>query len=134
MLLVEHDFSEWTHMYKVHQDATRLHTHLQTGNYTHSGKSIPQLSASASRDADGRVHLSLCNTHPNSAIALACDLRGKSFTTVTGKILTADRITAHNTFDDPETIAPAPFDDAALDNQTLSLTMPSKSVVVLELT
>jgi alpha-N-arabinofuranosidase len=120
-------------MFKVHHDATQLDVHLQTGNYTHNGDSIPQVSVSASRDAEGRVHLSLCNTDPNNAIELTCGVRGLNLGTVTGQILTADTITAHNTFDEPEQIKPAVFNGATVNGNNLSIALPSKSVVVLEL-
>ncbi|MFT5367151.1 MAG: alpha-N-arabinofuranosidase [Candidatus Latescibacterota bacterium] len=120
-------------MFKVHHDATQLDVHLQTGNYTHNGDSIPQVSVSASRDAEGRVHLSLCNTDPNNAIELTCGVRGLNPNTVTGQILTADTITAHNTFDEPEQIKPAVFNGATVNGNNLSIALPSKSVVVLEL-
>lgn len=120
-------------MFKVHHDATRLQVHLQSGTYTHQGASIPQLSASASRDASGRIHLSLCNADPNRAADLSCDLRGLRPSGVAGHILTADRITAHNTFDQPDAVRPKPFTGASLKNQTLSLSAPPKSVIVLEL-
>jgi len=120
-------------MFKVHHDATRLDVHLQTGNYTHNGASIPQVSASASRDAQHAVHLSLCNTDSIYAITLTCAVRGLKANTVTGQILTADTITAHNTFDEPEKIKPAAFNGATINGDGLSIVLPAKSVVVLEL-
>lgn len=120
-------------MFKVHHDATKLDLHLQTSNYTYEGDSIPQISASASKDADGRVHLSLCNTDPNKAIDLTCGVRGMSPNSVTGQILTADMMTAHNTFEEPEQIKPAEFQGATIDGDNLSIVLPGKSVVVLEL-
>ena len=42
-------------------------------------------------------------------------------------------MTAHNTFDNPEAISPAAFYDFKLKGDILSATLPSKSVVVLEI-
>jgi alpha-N-arabinofuranosidase len=39
----------------------------------------------------------------------------------------------HNAFDAPETIKPAPFEGAKLDGGKLTIALPAKSVVVLEL-
>lgn len=120
-------------MFQVHHDATRIDIHLQTNNYTHNGDSIPQVSASASKNSAGHVHVSLCNTDPKNAIDLTCNVRGLNPKSVTGQILTADTMTAHNTFDEPEHIQPTPFNGATLKGNDLSIALPSKSVVVLEL-
>ncbi len=39
---------------------------------------------------------------------------------------------AHNTFEEPAAVAPAAFDGAALRNGILTVNLPAKSVVVLE--
>ena len=121
-------------MFKVHHDATQLDINLQTGNYTHNGDSIPQVSASASKDSNGNIHLSLCNTNPNKAIDITCNVRGLTPNTVTGQILTGESITTHNTFDNPEQIQPTTFNGATINGNDLTIALPSKSVVVLELT
>src|SRR5690606_11508192 len=47
-------------MYNVHQDAQLVPIHLETQNYTFEGKSIPAVSASASKK-DGSLNISLTN-------------------------------------------------------------------------
>jgi alpha-N-arabinofuranosidase len=42
-------------------------------------------------------------------------------------------MTSHNTFDAPSTVAPKPFTGASLADGRLSVVMPAKSVVTLEL-
>ena len=120
-------------MYKAHQDATLLAADLQSDMYAYEGAWIPRLSASASRDEEGRVHVTLCNTDPNQDVDLACEIRGMAASGVTGRVLTADRMTAHNTFDEPEVVCPAAFDGATLDGDRLSVRMPSMSVAALEI-
>jgi alpha-N-arabinofuranosidase len=39
----------------------------------------------------------------------------------------------YDSFDSPDKIKPASFNDAKIDNDTVSLTMPPFSVIVLEL-
>jgi len=51
---------------------------------------------------------------------------------VTGRVLTADAMTAHNTFDQPDVIHPVTL-DARLNGAALHVQLPSKSVVVLEI-
>lgn len=123
-------------MYKDHHDATLLPIDLQCGTYGYGAQeaeSIPALSASASRDIEGRIHLSLCNLDPNGEAELSCLIRGADLSAVTGRVLTADVINAHNTFDRPDVVRPVPFEGAKLDGDTLSAQLPSKSVLMLEL-
>jgi alpha-N-arabinofuranosidase len=52
---------------------------------------------------------------------------------VTGRILTAERINAHNTFDQPEQVKPTKFGAVKLEGTELTATLPPKAVVVLEI-
>jgi alpha-L-arabinofuranosidase len=119
-------------MFKVHQDATSLPVDLQTPAYTFGGDSIPAVSASASRDAAGHLHLSLVNADPRHPAHLACAL-GRAAGPVSGRILTAETMQAHNTFDQPDAVKPAPFTAFRATAGSLTIDLPAKSVVVLEI-
>jgi alpha-N-arabinofuranosidase len=120
-------------MFKVHQRATSLPLQLTSPDYAVGAEKIPALSASASRDAAGKIHLSLANADPKNPITLSCTLLGASSKSVSGRILTASTFTAHNTFTDPNAVTPQSFDGAKLSGDGLTVTLPAKSVVVLEL-
>jgi len=122
-------------MYKVHQDAELLDLNLQSGTYGPFGREIPEVSASASRDASGRIHISLCNLNHASSSSVSIDLRGlaASSPAISGSTLTSDAMDAHNTFDQPERIVPQPFHAYKLEGARLELELPSKSVTVIEL-
>ncbi|HEY5551327.1 MAG TPA: alpha-N-arabinofuranosidase [Opitutaceae bacterium] len=120
-------------MFNVHQGATTLAVELTAPDYALGKEKIIGVSASASRDAAGKVHLSLVNTNPNEPVTLTCKLEGHAPANVTGRILTADAMNTHNTFDAPETIKPAAFTGASHIGNTLTIALPAKSVVVLEL-
>ena len=120
-------------MFKVHQGATSLPITLTTPDYVAGEKKIPAVSASASRDKDGKIHLSLANCDPTKPIALACTLTGLTAKSVTGRVLTAPAVNSINTFAAPHTVEPVNFDGAKLNGTALSVTLPAKSVVVLEL-
>lgn len=120
-------------MYKVHQDAQLLSLEFTSSLYSYGDESIPQISASASEDGQGRIHISLCNLDPNSAAHIQCELRGTSRIKVSGTILTSSEMNAHNTFDEPNAVRPVAFSDAALLGNVLDIKLPSKSVVVLTL-
>jgi alpha-L-arabinofuranosidase len=120
-------------MYQVHQDATLLPLDLESGHYEFEGSRLPSLSASASKDHQGRVHVSIVNIHPDEHSKLEIDLRGLDVSKVNGRILTSGDVGDHNTFDNPEKVQPVEFTDAKLKRSILTTTIPSKSVVVLEL-
>jgi len=120
-------------MFKVHQDATLLPSDLETTRYKFDGQSIPTLTASASGDESGKIHISICNLDPNSSAKLECVVRGADCNKVTGTVLTADKINACNTFDKPEGVKPAGFDDFKLNGGKLTVDVPSKSIMVLEI-
>jgi alpha-N-arabinofuranosidase len=119
-------------MYKVHQDASLLPLDLKCPQYTYQDSSIPHISVSASKNSQKEIHITLCNLDPKESINLTCELRGIRAETVTGQILTSDKMTAHNTFQTPNEVKPSQFKGAVLENNTLEITLPSKSVVVLK--
>jgi alpha-N-arabinofuranosidase len=120
-------------MFKVHQGATALPLTLSTPDYAVGEGKIPAVSASASRDAAGHVHLSLANANPNTAITVACTLEGIVSKSVAGRILTAPAVTSHNTFEAPHTVEPQAFAGAKIEAGRLTVALPAKSVVVLTL-
>jgi alpha-N-arabinofuranosidase len=120
-------------MYKVHQGATSLAVEVQSPDYTYESASIPAVNATASRDKERRVHLSLVNCNPNSPVQVTCKLAGIVAKSATGRVLTAGTMQAHNTFEKPNTVQPAAFSGVKVEGETLRIEMPSKSVVVLEI-
>ncbi|HEY0367405.1 MAG TPA: alpha-N-arabinofuranosidase [Pyrinomonadaceae bacterium] len=120
-------------MYSVHQGATMIPVDLSAPQYKLGDASVPALSVSASRDSEGRLHLSIVNLDPNQAAEINTTIWGGAIKSVTGEVLTAPAVNAMNTFDNPNTVKPAPFSGYKLEGSQLSLRIPSKSVVVLEL-
>lgn len=120
-------------MYKVHQGGTALPIEVMSPEYTFDGSSIPEVSATASRDQAGRIHVSLVNTNPHQSITVDCTLMGLSAKSVTGRILTAPAMNSVNTFEAPDTVKLMPFSDVKVNGDRLTVTMPSKSIVTLEL-
>jgi alpha-N-arabinofuranosidase len=120
-------------MYRVHQGAALIPVELTAPEYRLEQASVPSLHASASRDAEGRLHLSIVNLDPVRAAEVATTLTGPAVKSVTGEVLTAPAMNAMNTFDRPEAVRPARFDGHKLQGSQLTLSLPPKSVVVLEL-
>jgi len=121
------------YLYKVHQDATMLPVFLTSNTYELNGKKLDAINVSASKDASGKIHITLVNIDPNKAQTVDTELRGFTAKKVSGKILTSDKINNYNTFDKPDTVSVKDFGDAKLSGGKLSVTLPSKSVVMLEI-
>ena len=120
-------------MYTVHHDAKLLPSEVQSADYQSGSARLPQVNASASRDQAGKIHVSLCNLDPQHPAEVACDLQGATASKVSGRILTAPEMNAHNTFAKPEILKTAEFAGARIAAGGFAVTLPAKSVVVLEL-
>jgi alpha-N-arabinofuranosidase len=120
-------------MYRPFQDATSLPIKVTAPNYTFGGKSLPGVTASAAVDAAGVVHVALVNLDPNKPVTLTAELAGLAAKTVSGQVLTAPAMNTINTFDKPNEVKPVAFKGASLAKGGLTVTLPAKSVVVLDL-
>jgi alpha-N-arabinofuranosidase len=118
-------------MFRLFQDATFLPTDLQTPRYTLGNTSVPAISVSAARTAAGAIVIALVNLDPGKAMPISLSLPGATPRTVKGEILTASALDAHNTFDNPDAVHPTRFTGASIRSGKLSLTLPAKSVAVL---
>jgi alpha-N-arabinofuranosidase len=120
-------------MYNVHQNATLLPLTLTTDSYQLGSEKLPSLSASASRDSSGVVHISVTNANAHTQERLSIIIEGAKYKQVSGRILMSAKLQDHNTFNDPHKIEPKVFNGASLKNNAISLTIPPFSVVVLTL-
>ncbi len=121
-------------MYKKHMGATYLPLHLDVDNYTYDGKSIPSITATASKDSTGSIHLTISNLNPNESQKVTLDLRGASVRHISdGMVLTAKSFDSHNTFDHPDVVRPESFKNAKLKGDVLEIDLPSKSLVSLDI-
>jgi alpha-N-arabinofuranosidase len=120
------------HMYKPFQDATSLPVDIKTENYTFSQWSVPQVSASAAKTGEGSIVIGLVNLDPHRAAGISAVISGLQAAQVTGELLTAEVMDAHNTFENPNALHPVAFNGATMDGNKLNVTLPAKSVVVLK--
>ncbi len=121
------------HMYIPFQDATDLPIDIKTGTYKYGKWSVPQVSASAARTKGGAIVIGLANLDPHKPARVAAIIAGAREGQVTGQVLTADAMDAHNTFDNPDAVHPVAFNGAKLAGSRLTATLPPMSVVVLTL-
>ncbi len=119
-------------MYNVHQDAQLLKIELNSPLYTFGGKTLPAISASASKDKNGLIHISLVNIDSAKENTIEIDLKELGIENLTATILSSDKLQDHNTFDNPKNITPKTFKSFEIKKNKLLLKIPSFSVIVLE--
>ena len=122
-------------MYKVHQDATYLPFDLICNKKkVEENRTVPMISATASRDKNGVIHLSLSNVDADNSQEITVELPGVKGKKVSGEILTAANLTDHNTFESPNMVKPAAFNGAKIvGDGLLTVNLPAKSIVTLEI-
>jgi alpha-N-arabinofuranosidase len=120
-------------LFRPFQDATSLPTELHTPRYELGAVSVPALSVSAARASDGAIVIALVNLDPHRTLQLGATLPGFKASRLSGSILSAAAMDAHNSFDAPHAIEPQTFTGARLSGGDLSVSLPPKSIVVLSL-
>ncbi len=121
------------YMYKVHQNATLLPISFTSNKYKRGNREIDAVSVSASKDENGKIHITLVNADLKNEQKIDTQLLGTKAKRVNGQILTTDKIDDHNSFDNPSKVMVKDFNGASLSDGNLSITLPPSSVVMLEL-
>ena len=120
--------------YTVHHDALLLPiTMTHAGAYTMGVDSLPAISATASRDRSGIMHLTMSNIDPRNTRTVTVDVHGATLTSASGRMLAGPSMDAYNSFEHPDVVKPEPFSGARVANGQLTVTLPPHAIVVLEL-
>ena len=119
-------------MYAVHQDAKLIPINLQTENYEYDGQSVPAVNGSASIK-DGVISITLCNLNPNKSEKVDLNITGQNFAKANGQIITAKNMGDYNDFGMDEKVTLKSFDVKKPTNGKLTVELPSKSVVLVQL-
>ena len=121
-------------MYNVHQDATYLPLDLQCERkIVRDNRIVPMVSATASRDKSGAIHVSLSNVDLEESQEITLTLGDVKAKSVSGQILTSEKIDDYNTFEQPNLVKLADFKGAKLTKNGLVVKLPAKSIVTLEI-
>lgn len=128
-------------MYRGFQDATHLPIDVKedsinvTGNkmYKAVDKEVPMISASAAKEKDGSIIVSLANTSLDKAQEVELNLKGANAKSVSGNILTCKKISDYNDFSHPDVVKEVTFTDAKLKKNVVKAKIPAKSIVVLNI-
>ena len=120
-------------MNRVHHDAILIDLEMPEGVCGPDGCQVPQISATASISESDVVNISISNLDPNNIATVSIEVRGKSIRSARGRTLTAGSVNAHNTFQEPDMISPKSTDNIAVNDNTLTVTLPAKSFTVITL-
>ena len=121
-------------MYNVHQEATYLPLTCSSKTFTDAnGRECPIVDATASRNAEGVINVTLTNTDLESAAEITVSIAADGKPSVTGELLTAADVKDYNDFDHPETIRPVEFKDFKVKDGKITVQMPAKSIVSLKI-
>jgi alpha-N-arabinofuranosidase len=120
-------------MYNVHQNALMIPLTVTSNDFSLGEKKIKAVSASASKDKNGELHISLVNIDAHNEQEITIELGDLSAKSVTGRVLRSEKLQDHNSFDNPGKVKPSIFDKAVLNGNSISVKLPPFSVVVLTL-
>jgi alpha-N-arabinofuranosidase len=119
-------------LYAVHQDAKKLDISINSPLYTYNGETLPALSASASKDKKGLVHISLVNVDAKKENTVEIDLNELGIKSATGMIIGSSKLQDFNSFDNPTKIQPVAFKGFEIKKGKLTVKLPPFSVIMLE--
>ena len=121
-------------MYKVHQDATMLPMTVDCGDYSRLNRKLKAISSTASIDKAGAIHITLVNIDPKNEVEVSCEVRGAKTTKITdGQIITGKETGTFNTYDNPYQVQLESFKNAKYKNGILTVKVPAKSLITVEL-
>ena len=93
----------------------------------------PLLSASAAKTTDGSLVLAITNVSLDKDQTIDFNIEGYQTKSVSGRILTSKNVADFNDFQHPAVVAPADFKGAILKKGVLSVNVPAKSIIVLNI-
>lgn len=121
-------------MFKVHQNGVLIPVSVECPNYEYKGESLPAISVSASKDAQGKTYMTLVNIDPHKENTITINVGSIKKSSLSGEILTSDAINSYNNFGTPEKVNIKSFTQFGLKDKVLTVTMPAKSIVKIEIT
>ncbi|WP_321382595.1 alpha-L-arabinofuranosidase C-terminal domain-containing protein [uncultured Enterococcus sp.] len=110
-------------LYQVHQDAQRIDSY---------GNSAEHLSYTISQK-DGVLNLSMCNYALDGNQTIDFQFESVINNVQSSRFIYGKAIDSHNEFDRPEEVLIKPFEDYSYEENKLTLTIPAKSVLTIQL-
>ena len=119
-------------MFKHHQGGKHIPLEIETPRCGTEGLEIPAVSISASQHEGEGVFLSAACQDAETGATVTISL-GREAKVLKARILTAETMQSHNTFDQPEAVKVVEFTSWEASGETLALNLPARSVVTLKL-
>ncbi len=119
-------------LYKAHQDATRIESHVQQDLVGTEETQVPALHASASVDEEGRVHVTVANLCATQAQSIRGVLEGRRFGSVKVRYIAGD-MNDYNAFGKAAKVFVRDMPDVSLCDNGFEMQMPACSVVEITL-
>jgi len=119
-------------MYAVHQDAKLIPLTFDTPQFNVDGESLPALSASASKNEAGEIHISLVNIDSQKAHAVSIPMENLNAKKVSIEAIQSPNIQDHNTFEQPNKIEIKTFTDFSVKKDQLQMEIPAHSVLLVK--
>ncbi len=129
-------------LFKEHQDATLLQSSIDTVDVGVDQTQVPNLSESVSRQADGKLTITLANLSADEdypvEVSLLTALEEQGYDLLEAKILAGDkdRLDKHNSFDQPDEVEPEDYAAAVKlkqDGHSIETEIPAASVLLIRL-
>ncbi len=122
------------HMYRYHQGAQLLSSDLTDTAEIGIGEwKVPQVTESVSLGEDGMITITLNNLSATDKETVDVQLAESGYSVREAKIVTGDKIQAHNTFEEPDVVVEADFAGYTGTEKGFEVTLPAGSVVELRL-
>ena len=118
-------------MYSVHQDATLVPMNQKTGDYSFDGKKVPNIYSSASTK-DGVLSVTMVNLNPNNSEPVEINITGNDYSSASSQIITAENMNDYNDFGQQEKVSLKEMKINNPKDNKLTVTVPAKSVVLVQ--
>ncbi len=119
-------------MYNVHQDATYVPTDYEEGSIvSKSGRIMPKVSVTASRDAQGKLNVAIVNPVHDKEQTVTLNFDEFKPKDIKGEVLAAETVQSYNEFGKEPAVAPKEFTSFKKKGNTVTVTLPAASIVTL---
>jgi len=120
-------------MYKSHMNSTLVESFIETEMVGVEDQKIIDVTESASITEDGRLIITISNLDIYNEKNVKTTLIDYNAKKCSALILTADKIDAHNTFENLENVLLKEFTDFNLTSSGIDFTLPTKSIITFEI-
>ncbi|AIM24362.1 intracellular exo-alpha-L-arabinofuranosidase 2 [Melissococcus plutonius] len=110
-------------LYKIHQEAAHVEMYGD----------LPKNMTMTASKKNNMLNLSLCNYNLDENQAITFDFESNWSKIISSRYLTGEKMNSYNDFDHPEDVIIQDFNDCQLENGKLTIMVPAKSVVTIQL-